>query len=86
MAYTYHPAVQGLSLRLPQQLAAVTMPERGIVDTVQRYKQVVGDDRHFCRQLARWTYKDLHWHTQLKRKWLCITLDGTWLCAYTCCF
>ena len=44
------------------------MPERGIAGTVQRYKQVVGDDSQFCRQLARWTYKDLHWHTQLNRK------------------
>ena len=65
---TYHPAVQDLSLHLLQQLATVTMPERGIAGTIQRYKQVVGDDSQFCRQLARWTYKDLHWHTQLKRK------------------
>ena len=72
---TYHPAVQDLSLHLLQQLATVTMPERGIAGTIQRYKQVVGDDNQFCRQLAHWTYKDLHWHTQLKReKWLHIML------------
>ena len=78
---TYYPAVQDLSLHLLQQLATVTMPERGIAGTIQRYKQVVGDDNQFCRQLAHWTYKDLHWHTQLKReKWLHIMLHGT------CCF
>ena len=74
--HTYHPAVQDLSLHLLPQPAAVTTPERGIAGTIQRYKQAVGDNSQFCRQLARWTYKDLRWHTQLKRKM--ITHNVAW--------
>ena len=74
--HTYHLAVQDLSLHLLPPLAAVTMPEHGIAGTIQRYKQVLGDDSQFCRQFARWTYKDLHWHTQLKRKM--VTYNVAW--------